>query len=112
MAMMHPVALPGHFGSDGDGPRPPGAPWPPTWIALALVTVVLGSVMLGFHGVPLLAGILATTVAVLALQRPEAFAGDWVGPVPRPRVRLVTPPRDVAPGPATPPPVLRVVGRH
>lgn len=100
--------MPGHDGTDGTGRQPPSAELIP-WIALSIALTAIACVWLGRASVPFMMAVAAWAGMTLARQRGDLIASATPGP----HIRLVTPPRAVAPKPEAPraAPVLRVVSR-
>lgn len=124
MSYAQPVALPGHDGFDGDGPRHPANPAAGAiWAILAALAGALSTWWIGWRVLPILTSLLGVVMVGLLLRHPELSreraATDHV-PMPErtkngaaPRMRLVTASGPVTPQLASPcpPPVLRVVAR-
>lgn len=117
MSFAQPLPLPGHFGSDGDGPRRPAGIAPHiVWAVLSALAAAIATWWIGWRAIPILSSLLGIVVVALLVRHPELT--ETVADRPRPGPAHVPPIRLVSASRAAPrdpeprqPPVLRVVTR-
>jgi fatty acid desaturase len=91
VSFAEPISLPGHFGSDGDGPKAPVAMGPHVvWAVLAALAAALATWWIGWRVIPILTSVLGVVVVGLLVRHPEISGAADVARPGTPHIRLVS----------------------